>query len=230
MTRCSENANQNFLWEKTFAREKFCWKIFCSGGSDSTSLCCSPLGDDWRWFFCSFFTLFFLPTMTVSPFNTWSSNWFLKRCEQLVFTPHRSWSRWKCRRHCKYSDYRLYILYILGHKWLKGWKKNHTSRNISKFPLFYDFCLEPDWRLSDRVLLENKKKWGNFLVGVLALNQQQLNRNRTKTWKSTARCLIGPNKSPVNFSAKEVNCLMISKYLSTSSLFNFILAGKLYCF
>ena len=179
-------------------------------------------------FLLFFFFVFFLPTMTVSPFNTWSSNRFKKRCEQLVFTPHRSWSRWKCRRHCKYSDYRLYILYILGHKWLKGWKKNHTSsRNISEFPLFYDFCLEPDWRLSDRVLLENKKKWGNFLVGVLALNQQQLNRNPTKTWKSTARYLIGPNKRPVNFSAKEVNCLMISKYLFTSS--PFILAGKLYC-
>ena len=216
-----------FCEKKLLLGRNFVEKYFAQEGRTPLHYAAALLGTTGGDFFALFLLCFFsqqwqFPLLTLDPQID-----FKKRCEQLVFTPHRSWSRWKCRRHCKYSDHRLYILYILGHRWLKGWKKNHTSRNISKFPLFYDFCLEPDWRLSDRVLLENKKKWGNFLVGVLALNQQQLNRNPTKTWKSTARYLIGPNKRPVNFSAKEVNCLMISKYLFTSS--PFILAGQLYC-
>ena len=67
---------------------------------------------------------------------------------------------------------------------VKRLKEKSYLEKYFKIPFIYDFCLEPDWRLSDRVLLENKKKWGNFLVGVLALNQQQLNINNIKSNKN----------------------------------------------
>ena len=143
------------------------------------------------------------------------------RSKRLVFSTDRSRSWRKCGRHCEFQLYFTVVLksyaiclYFYTSKSqgvISSKMKTHfssiVSSNISKnriyyrqrlvWEIFFKFFLK-SWPidLKGKVLLE---KW-NFL---LALNQQQLKRRPTKTWKSSCRVLLVEIKNSFDLSAEE---------------------------